>query len=184
VTTRKSRAYANVTFLDEAVEDLRRIAKRSPEVVKEVLRLLKQLDAGELVPRRLQDYAKTGDLTDCGKIIVALPGQPEYRVVVRGEGGTFEICQVIAVEDRMQDLPYLLAGIRLGRIIDPGRRWRSRWRGAVPAFCLAAGRVRRRQRHRAVPVGRPVSLGRSRGTRQRGRGMPRDQHRLHRRRRQ
>jgi hypothetical protein len=123
VSTRKSRAYTNVTFLDEAVEDLRRIAKRSPEVVKEVLRLLKQLDAGELVPRRLQDYAKTGDLTDCGKIVVALDGSPEHRIVVRDVGrGNFEVCEVITVEARTEDLAYLLAGARLGRINDPVRR--------------------------------------------------------------
>lgn len=123
MSTRKSRAYTNVTFLDEAVEDLRRIAKRSPEVVKEVLRLLKQLDAGELVPRRLQDYAKTGDLTDCGKIVVALDGSPEHRIVVRDVGrGNFEVCEVITVEARTEDLAYLLAGARLGRINDPVRR--------------------------------------------------------------
>ena len=123
MSAKKSRAYANVTFLDEAVEDLRRIAKRSPEVVKEVLRLLKQLDAGELVPRRLQDYAKTGDLTDCGKIVVALDGSPEHRIVVRDVGrGNFEVCEVITVEARTEDLAYLLAGARLGRINDPVRR--------------------------------------------------------------
>ena len=123
MSTRKSRAYTNVTFLDEAVEDLRRIAKRSPEVVKEVLRLLKQLDAGELLPRRLQDYAKTGDLTDCGKIVVALDGSPEHRIVVRDVGrGNFEVCEVITVEARTEDLAYLLAGARLGRINDPVRR--------------------------------------------------------------
>lgn len=114
--------FERVTFLDEALEDLRLVATRSPDVLREVFRLLKLLDAGGLTPRPLRDYAKTGDLTDCGKIIVALQGQPEHRVVVRGDGGNFEICQVIAVEDRMQDLPYLLAGIRLGRIIDPVRR--------------------------------------------------------------
>jgi mRNA-degrading endonuclease YafQ of YafQ-DinJ toxin-antitoxin module len=123
VSTRKSRSYANVTFLDEAVEDLRRIAKRSPEVVREVFRLLKQLDTGELLPRRLQDYAKTGDLTDCGKIVVALDDVPEHRIVVRDIGrGTFEVCEVITVEARTEDLAYLLAGVRLGRIDDPVRR--------------------------------------------------------------
>jgi hypothetical protein len=123
VTTRKSRSYANVTFLDEAVEDLRRIAKRSPEVVREVFRFLKQLDAGELLPRRLQDYAKTGDLTDCGKIVVEVEGEPEHRIVVRDVGrGNFEVCEVITVEQRTEDLEFLLAGIRLGRIDDPVRR--------------------------------------------------------------
>ena len=123
MSTRKSRAYANVTFLDEAVEDLRRIAKRSPEVVKEVLRLLKRLDAGDLVPRRLNDYAKTGDLADCGKIVVIVEGRAEHRIVVRDVGrGNFEVCEVITVEQRTEDLAYLLAGLRLGRLNDPVRR--------------------------------------------------------------
>jgi hypothetical protein len=114
--------FERVTFLDEALEDLKLVATQSQDVLREVFRLLKLLDAGRLTPRPFHDFAKTGDLTDCGKIVVALTGQPEYRIVVRGEGGTFAVCEVIAVEDRMQDLPYLLAGIRLGRLIDPVRR--------------------------------------------------------------
>ena len=123
MSARSSRSYTNVRFLDEAVEDLRRIATRSPETAKEVLRLLKQLDSGELVPRRLQDYAKTGDLSDCGKILVEVDGQPEHRIVVRDVGrGNFEVCEVITVDVRTEDLAYLLAGVRLGRINDPVRR--------------------------------------------------------------
>lgn len=123
MNTRKSRSFTNVTFLDEAVDDLRRIAQRWPELVVEVLRLLKQLDAGTLMPRRLNDYAKTGDLSDCGKIIVALDDVPEHRIVVRDIGrGTFEVCEVITVEQRTEDLAYILAGLRLGRVTDPVRR--------------------------------------------------------------
>jgi hypothetical protein len=73
--------------------------------------------------RRLNDYAKTGDLSDCGKIVVALDDVPEHRIVVRDIGrGTFEVCEVITVEQRTEDLAYLLAGVRLGRIDDPVRR--------------------------------------------------------------
>ena len=86
MNARKSRSFANVIFLDEAVEDLRRIAQRWPELVIEVLRLLKQLDAGTLRPRRLNDYLKTGDLSDCGKIVVALDEMPEHRIGVRDIG--------------------------------------------------------------------------------------------------
>jgi len=123
VSTRKSRSFTNVTFLDDAVEDLRRIARRWPELAVEVLRLLKQVDAGKLTPRRLNDYAKTGDLSDCGKIVVVLGDVPEHRIVVRDIGrGNFEVCEVITVEQRTEDLAYLLAGLRLGRIDDPIRR--------------------------------------------------------------
>jgi hypothetical protein len=114
--------YENVQFLDEAVEDMRRLAARSRPVLLEVFRRLKRLNAGEETPQTLHDYAKTGDLRDCGKIVVAITGEPEYRIVVRDLGGRFEVSEVVAVEDRTDDLPYLLAGLRLGRISDPVRR--------------------------------------------------------------
>lgn len=117
-----SPSYANVQFLDEAVEDMRRLAERSRPVLIEVFRRLKRLAAGEESPQELHDYAKTGDLRDCGKIVVALDGEPEYRIVVRDLGGHFQVCEVVAVDDREQDLPYLLAGLRLGRVTDPIRR--------------------------------------------------------------
>jgi hypothetical protein len=115
--------FTRVTFRDDAMEDLRRLAERSQATLLEVFRLLKALDAGTLAPAPLHDYAKTGDLTDCGKIVVAVEGEPEHRIVVRelGEEG-FEVSEVIAVEDRTGDLPYLLAGLRLGRLDDPVRR--------------------------------------------------------------
>ena len=114
--------YDTVQFLDEAVEDVRALAQRSRPVLLEVLRRLKLLDRGELTPEPLHDFAKTGDLSDCGKIVVAIEGEPEYRIVVRDVSGTYEVTEVIAVGDRSGDLPYLLAGIRLGRLGDPVRR--------------------------------------------------------------
>ena len=42
--------------------------------------------------------------------------------MVREAGGHFEVVEVVAVEDRSGDLPYLLAGLRLGRLDDPVRR--------------------------------------------------------------
>ncbi len=115
--------FERVTFLDAAMGDLRSLAERSQVVLVEVFRLLKALDAGVLSPVALHDYGKTGDLSDCGKIIVAVDDEPEYRIVVRDLGaGNFEVSEVIAVEDRADDLPYLLAGLRLGRLEDPVRR--------------------------------------------------------------
>ncbi len=122
MSRRRLSGYDNVQFLDEAVEDMRVLAQRSQPVLLEVLRRLKLLDRGELTPDPLHDFAKTGDLSDCGKLVIAVGGEPEYRVVVRGVSGTYEVSEVIAVEDRSGDLPYLLAGIRLGRLDDPVRR--------------------------------------------------------------
>lgn len=101
---------------------MRALARRSPTILREVLRALKGLDDGSPRPQSLRDFAKTGDLTDCGKIVVAVPDEPEHRIVVRNVDGRFQVCEVISVEDRSQDLPYLLAGVRLGRIDDPIRR--------------------------------------------------------------
>jgi hypothetical protein len=122
VTTSGPARFERVTFLDAAMDDLKLVADRSHAVLTEVFRLLKRLDAGTLSPQPLHDFAKTGDLSDCGKIVVALPDEPEYRIVVKGQDGTFTVSEVIAVEDRSQDLPYLLAGLRLGRIDDAVRR--------------------------------------------------------------
>lgn len=115
-------AFDRVTFLDDAVDDLKLVAARSSAVLREVFRLLKRLDAGTLEPRPLHDFAKTGELSDCGKIVVSVPNHPEHRIVVKGRDGAFTVAEVVAVEDRTDDLPYLLAGLRLGRINDPVRR--------------------------------------------------------------
>ena len=115
-------SFERVQFLDAALDDLRGVAQRSPHIVREVFRLLTLLDSGAIAPQPLRAFGKTGDLTDCGKIVVAVDGEPEHRIVVRSLQGRFEVSEVVAVEDRSQDLPYLLAGLRLGRITDPVRR--------------------------------------------------------------
>jgi len=111
-----------VRFLAAAADDVRAIAQRSRPVLVEVFRLLVVLDRGSISATPLQDLAKTGDLRDCGKLVVAVAGEPEHRIVVREVEGRAEVVEVVAVEDRTGDLPYLLAGLRLGRLDDPVRR--------------------------------------------------------------
>jgi hypothetical protein len=41
---------------------------------------------------------------------------------VRALGNTFEISEVVTVEEPTADLAHLFAGVRLGRIADPIRR--------------------------------------------------------------
>jgi len=122
VTARRRGPYQNVVLTADALADLRQIEKRSLDVLAQVFRLLKQLDNGTLQPTRLQSFAKTGDLTDCGKIVVLVDGEPEHRIVVRDLGGSFQVSEVVAVENRTDDLPYLLAGLRLERQGHPIRR--------------------------------------------------------------
>ena len=73
-------------------------------------------------PTLLKYYAKTGDLRDCGKVVVETDGHPEYRIVVREVGGSIEIIEIVTLEERADDLAYLLAGVRPGRITDRIRR--------------------------------------------------------------
>lgn len=113
---------ARVRFTDAAIDDLRGIRDRATPVLRQVFRSLKRLDEGTIQPIPLEDYGKTGDLRDCGKIVVETKGHPEYRIVVRQVGDTVEIIEVISVEERSADLAYLLAGVRLGRITDPIRQ--------------------------------------------------------------
>lgn len=114
--------FERVSFTDDAIADLHGISNRSAAVLRQIFTALKRLDAGLLRPVRLQDYGKTGDLTDCGKIVVETDGCPQHRIVVRDLGNGFEISEVVAVEERTEDLAYLLAGVRLGRIAEPIRR--------------------------------------------------------------
>jgi hypothetical protein len=111
-----------VRFLAAAADDMRALAQRSRPVLVEVFRLLVLLDRGTISATPLHDFAKTGDLRDCGKLVVAVAGEPEHRIVVREVKGRVEVVEVVAVEDRTGDLPYLLAGLRLGRLDDPVRR--------------------------------------------------------------
>ena len=113
---------SQVRFLAAAADDVRTLAERSRPVLEEVFRLLVLLDRGSISATPLQDFARTGDLRDCGKLVVAVEGEPEHRIVVREVGGRYEVVAVVAVEDRTGDLPYLLAGLRLGRLDDPVRR--------------------------------------------------------------
>ena len=118
----KKAEFTRVQFTDAAIADLHGIKDRALPVLGEVFRALKRLDEGTLRPAPLRDYGKTGDLRDCGKIVVETDGHPEYRIIVRDLGNTFEISEVVTVEERTADLAYLLAGVRLGRIADPIRR--------------------------------------------------------------
>lgn len=121
--TRPSRApFDRVQFLPDAVADVVALNERAPLVAREALRLLKQVDQRTLLPQPLHAFSKTGDLSDCGKIVVLVEGEKEHRIVVRDVGGAVEVVEVVCVEERTGDLPYLLAGLRLGRIEEPVRR--------------------------------------------------------------
>ena len=80
------REFDRVTFTDDAIADLHGINNRTAPVLRQIFTALKHLDAGLLHPVPLQDYGKTGDLPDCGKIVVETDGHPDHRIVVRDLG--------------------------------------------------------------------------------------------------
>lgn len=116
-----SPAFERVQVTPGAIEDLHGIRDRAAPVLRSLFVALKRLDAGTVQPTPLNDFNKTGDLSDCGKVVVETEGHPEYRIVARSVGSTVEIIEIVAVEERARDLAYLLAGVRLGRITDPIR---------------------------------------------------------------
>ena len=112
--------------LTSGIQRLRATVAAQAKASSSISRLTSEAEdyhIGKTISKLLKPEKKTGDLTDCGKIVVEVEGEPEHRIVVRDVGrGNFEVCEVITVEARTEDLAYLLAGVRLGRINDPVRR--------------------------------------------------------------
>ena len=112
-----------VVFTEWARDDLRSVMERFPVVAIKVVATLRQLEFGNVQVQQLRNFGKTGDLTDCGKIPVIVDGFPEHRIVVRDTGsGGFEVLDVVAVEERADDLVYLLTAVRLARLVQPVHR--------------------------------------------------------------
>jgi hypothetical protein len=122
VTGRTPNPYERVRLTAPALGDLDAIRDRSLGALREVFRRLRRLDRGEITPTPLPDFAKIGDLSDCGRIVVEVEGEPEYRIVVCDVDGVHDVVEVLVVEARSDDLAYLLAGSRLGRIARIRRR--------------------------------------------------------------
>lgn len=116
-------AFARVRFTAAALDDLRRIAERDRALVVAALKLAARVDRGETQPTPLRQFSKTGNLSDCAKAVFGLPGSEDsHRMVFQHDGRDWRVLAVIVVEERTDDIPYLLAGLRLGRITDPVAR--------------------------------------------------------------
>src|SRR5437867_12357710 len=94
---------AEITFTDDAIDDLRRIGPEAvPEVLKKVLLLVEEPAAG---------YPLGGELTGFRKLVV---GRNTWRVVYRiTEDKTVEICEVWAVGARADAEVYAEATARV-----------------------------------------------------------------------
>lgn len=87
------------------------------------LRVIKRVAEGEVRPRPLRPFGKTGDLSDCSRAYFgAEPDGDSHRVVFRHDEDGIEVLEVVVVEERRGDLAYLLAALRLARLDDPVRR--------------------------------------------------------------
>jgi len=94
---------ADVTFTDDAVDDLRRIGPDAvPKVLKKILILLDNPEAG---------YPLGGELTGFRKLVI---GRNTWRVVYRiGDHKSVEICEVWAVGERADAEVYAEATARV-----------------------------------------------------------------------
>ncbi len=83
--------------------------------------LLDVVSDGRYEGQPLKDMRSYGDLTDCRKIYLGLPGmRPTHRIVYQKSptSATVEVIDVVAVEARADGYAYLLAATRLGRLPD------------------------------------------------------------------
>lgn len=110
-------AFDRLSFTDAALADLQRLAdEEDPRLVLAAMRVLARVDRGEIVPKPLTFMAKTGDLTDCARVYFGLAhDDATHRIVLRQHGAGITV-EVIAVDSRAHDVPYLLASLRLGRL--------------------------------------------------------------------
>lgn len=114
---------SRIRLTEAARSDLRDLQQQDRALVEAALRAILQVDRGELAPKPLRPFGKTGDLSDCSRVYFgAGPGEDTHRVVFREAGDHLEILEVVVVEERRGDLAYLLAALRLERLHDPVRR--------------------------------------------------------------
>lgn len=105
----------DVSLTDEAMDDLRALQERDPALVTGAIAVIKRVATGQLDPRPLRSFSKTGDLSDCSKAYFGFEdGDDTYRIVFREVGGRIDVLEVVVIEARGNDLAYLLAGIRFG----------------------------------------------------------------------
>jgi len=118
-------AKRQLSWLAAAEADVGRIDAEDPAVAKLALRLAKKLEAGTISGVRLEDMSRTGDLSDCFKVLFGVGNPPSHRLTYRQiepaeptvqVGPVVEVVEVVAVEQRDQGYVYLLTASRLGRL--------------------------------------------------------------------
>jgi hypothetical protein len=110
-------SFDRLRFTTAALADLQRLNDdEDPQLVAAALKVLAAVDRGDIQPKPLTFMAKTGDLTDCSRVYFGLSaGDDTHRVVLHHEPDGLTI-EAIAADTRSDDIPYLLAGLRLGRL--------------------------------------------------------------------
>lgn len=110
-------------FTKAAAADVHRIAEVDRGLAEQALRLAIDIHDGRATGAPLNERGKTGDLSDCFKAPFGHEvDRPSHHLVYRLVGDGVEVVEVVAVGPREQDVAYLLAGLRLGRIADEKRR--------------------------------------------------------------
>ena len=112
-----------VRLTGQAREDLQTLADQDRVLLVGALRVIKRVADGDLSPKPLRPFGKTGDLSDCSRAYFgAEPDGDSHRVVFRHHEDGIEVLEVVVVEERRGDLAYLLAALRFERLDDPVRR--------------------------------------------------------------
>ncbi|MGI9015987.1 MAG: hypothetical protein ACR2HR_02595 [Euzebya sp.] len=110
-------------FTTQAAADVHAIAQVDRDLANMALHLAIDLHEGRRDHTPLNDRVKTGDLSDCYKATFGHDTRrPSHRLVYRLVDGDMEVVEVVAAGPREDDVAYLMAGLRLGRINDPYRR--------------------------------------------------------------
>lgn len=114
---------ARPSFTRQAAQDVHDIARTDRALATMALHVAIELHNDERQHMPLDNRVKTGDLGDCYKAPFGHDAtRPTHRLVYRLVEGDIEVVEVLAVGPREQDVAYLMAGLRLGRITDPYRK--------------------------------------------------------------
>jgi hypothetical protein len=114
---------SRIRLTEAARSDLRDLEQQDPRLLVEALRVIQRVGRGDVEPKPLRPFGKTGDLSDCSRVYFgAPPDEDTHRVIFRTVADQVEILEVVVVEERRGDLAYLLAALRLERLHDPVRR--------------------------------------------------------------
>ncbi len=117
-----AKSLRHFTIHEKIPDDLRNLKERDLQLL--ALKKIQAIKSGHLHGQPLGDHRKTGDLSDCFKLLfdtrTDLP--PRFRIVYRQENQDLEILfiEILSIGERYQLEAYIAAAERLGRLPEEG----------------------------------------------------------------